>query len=76
VAGARHLALPDLSDRLDEVRALAANGPVWVHCAQGFRAAIAASVLDARGVPVVLVNDSLASAAAAGLELRTDPESG
>jgi glyoxylase-like metal-dependent hydrolase (beta-lactamase superfamily II)/rhodanese-related sulfurtransferase len=76
LAGARHLALPDLSDRLDEVRALAANGPVWVHCAQGFRAAIAASVLDARGVPVVLVNDSLASAAAAGLELRTDPESG
>ena len=76
LAGAHHLALPDLSNRLDEVQALAANGPVWVHCAQGFRAAIAASVLDAGGVPVVLVSDTLAAAATAGLELRTDPDPG
>ena len=58
------------------MQALAANGPVWVHCAQGFRAAIAASVLDAGGVPVVLVSDTLAAAATAGLELRTDPDPG
>jgi hypothetical protein len=34
------------------------------------------SLLDARGVPVVLVSATLASAAAAGLELRIDPEPG
>ena len=76
LAGARHLPLPDLGDHLDEVSAMAEIGPVWVHCAGGFRAAIAASLLDARGLPVVLVSDTMASAASAGLELRTGAEEG
>ena len=36
----------------------------------------AASLLDARGMPVVLVSDTMASAASAGLELRTGAEEG
>jgi rhodanese-related sulfurtransferase len=34
----------------------------WVHCASGFRATIAASLLDRAGHRVVLVDDSFASA--------------
>jgi glyoxylase-like metal-dependent hydrolase (beta-lactamase superfamily II)/rhodanese-related sulfurtransferase len=76
LAGARHLPLPDLGERLEELRALGETGPLWVHCEAGFRAAIAASLLDAQGVPVVLINDSLAAAVSAGLELQSDPEPG
>ncbi|HXZ99721.1 MAG TPA: MBL fold metallo-hydrolase [Candidatus Binatia bacterium] len=69
LAGAVHLPLPDLAERLGEVAALAEAGPVWVHCELGFRASVAASALDAHGIPVVLVNDSLAAAHLAGMPL-------
>jgi glyoxylase-like metal-dependent hydrolase (beta-lactamase superfamily II)/rhodanese-related sulfurtransferase len=71
LAGACHIPLPDLAQHLDEISRLGEAGPLWVHCASGFRAAIAASWLDARGFAVVLLDDSLASAALAGLELVT-----
>jgi rhodanese-related sulfurtransferase len=41
---------------------------VWVYCGSGYRASIAASVLDRPGRQVVLVNDSYGAAAEAGLE--------
>lgn len=45
-------------------------GQVWVHCASGYRASIAASVLAAHGHHVVAVDDSYAeNAASAGLPL-------
>jgi rhodanese-related sulfurtransferase len=45
-------------------------GEVWVHCAGGYRASIAASVLAAHGHRVVAVDDSFDdNAAAAGLTL-------
>lgn len=64
VAGSQHIPLHELADRLDEVPA----GEVWVYCGSGYRASIAASVLDTPGRDVVLINDSYGSAAQAGLE--------
>ncbi|MFB7633569.1 rhodanese-like domain-containing protein [Streptomyces sp. NPDC056149] len=58
-----HIPLHDLHRRLHEVP----EGQVWVHCAGGMRAAIAASLLDAAGRDVVAVDDSLDSAEQAGL---------
>ena len=61
-----NIPLHELLDRIDDVPA----GEVWVHCAAGYRASIAASVLAARGVPVVAVDDRFdANAAASGLSL-------
>jgi rhodanese-related sulfurtransferase len=38
-------------------------GQLWVHCASGFRASIAASLLERTGRDVVLIDDDIASAA-------------
>jgi rhodanese-related sulfurtransferase len=40
-----------------------------VHCASGYRASIAASLLDAAGRRLVAVDDSFANAEAVGLPL-------
>jgi glyoxylase-like metal-dependent hydrolase (beta-lactamase superfamily II)/rhodanese-related sulfurtransferase len=56
--GAVHIPLHELIDCLDEVPA----GEVWVHCAAGYRASIAASILAAAGRRVVVVDDAFASA--------------
>jgi hydroxyacylglutathione hydrolase len=64
VAGFQHIPLHELGDRIDEVP----DREVWVYCASGYRASIAASVLDRPGRQVVLINDSYESAKAAGLE--------
>jgi len=64
VAGSQHIPLHELADRVEEVPA----GEVWVYCGSGYRAAIAASVLDRPGRQVVLINDSYDAAKAAGLE--------
>jgi rhodanese-related sulfurtransferase len=45
---------------------------MWVHCASGYRAAIACSVLHAAGHDVVLIDDRLDQADAAGCEVLTD----
>lgn len=60
-----HLPVHEIHRRLDEVP----PGTVWVHCAGGMRAAVAASVLDAAGRVVVAVDDGFAAAAEAGLPL-------
>jgi rhodanese-related sulfurtransferase len=39
------------------------SGEVWVHCASGYRAALAASLLDRAGRTVVAVDDEWAAAA-------------
>ncbi|WP_036517517.1 MBL fold metallo-hydrolase [Nocardioides sp. J54] len=70
IDGAENVPLHELWNRIDEVPA----GEVWVHCASGYRASIAASVLHARGRTTVAVDDSFADAAAAGLDL-VGPES-
>jgi glyoxylase-like metal-dependent hydrolase (beta-lactamase superfamily II)/rhodanese-related sulfurtransferase len=66
VDGAVNIPLHELLTRLDEVP----SGEVWVHCGAGYRASIAASVLAARGIPVVAVDDSFDEhAAASGLPI-------
>ncbi|MFH7594134.1 MBL fold metallo-hydrolase [Streptomyces racemochromogenes] len=67
IAGSVHIPVHHLHRRLADVPA----GTVWVHCAGGMRAAIAASLLDAAGRDVVAVDDSFATAAGAGLPLTT-----
>ncbi|MEU6506040.1 MBL fold metallo-hydrolase [Streptomyces sp. NPDC046942] len=63
IEGSVHIPVHALHSRIGEVPA----GQVWVHCAGGMRAAIAASLLDAAGREVVAVDDSFASAETAGL---------
>lgn len=69
LAGATHLPLPELAEHPERIPDRAAPGPLWVHCASGYRAAVAASWLDAHGVDVVLIDDSFSAAAPAGLEI-------
>ncbi len=54
VKGALHIPLDELEDRIEEVPA---DRPVWVHCASGFRASIAASLVDRAGRDVVVIHD-------------------
>jgi hydroxyacylglutathione hydrolase len=63
IEGAVHIPLHELAARLFEVP----DGEVWVHCGAGYRAAIAASLLAARGRQVVAIDDQFGSAARAGL---------
>lgn len=64
VQGAQHIPLPDLERRIHEVPV---SGPTWVHCASGYRAAIAASLLDRAGKLVVLISDEWDRAQDAGV---------
>ena len=59
IDGAVHVPLHDLEARLDDVP----DGEVWVHCASGYRASIAASLLDRAGRRVVAIDDEWAAAA-------------
>jgi hydroxyacylglutathione hydrolase len=65
--GAIHIPFHDLDDRIGE---LPAEEEVWVHCAAGFRAAIAASLLSRFGRRAVLVDDRWCMAWEAGLEIE------
>ncbi|WP_203336218.1 MBL fold metallo-hydrolase [Nocardioides limicola] len=65
IDGAVNIPLHELLPRLDEVP----TGEVWVHCAGGYRAAVAASMLSARGRDLVAVDDSFDNAAKVGLAL-------
>ncbi len=55
LAGSQTIFVADLPGRIDEVAAGPSGEPVWVLCSNGHRAAIAASLLDASGIPVTLV---------------------
>lgn len=73
VTGSQHIPLHELADRVDQVP----QGEVWVYCGSGYRASIAASVLDRPGRHVVLVNGSYDEAAKAiGLEDEQPAASG
>ncbi|MHB8220747.1 MAG: rhodanese-like domain-containing protein [Acidimicrobiales bacterium] len=53
ITGSHHVPLHELLDRMDDLP----EGQLWVHCAAGYRAAIAASLLDRSGRDVVLIYD-------------------
>jgi len=67
VRGAAHVPLDQLIARVDELPA----GRLWVHCASGFRASIAASLLERAGRAVVHIDDDYEKAAPAGLPIET-----
>ncbi|MDF4252960.1 MBL fold metallo-hydrolase [Streptomyces sp. WMMB303] len=67
IAGSVHIPIHEVHSRLGEVP----GGTVWVHCAGGMRAGIAASLLDAAGRRVVAVDDGFDAAAEAGLTVVT-----
>ena len=59
IDGAVHIPLHDLEARFEEVP----DGEVWVHCASGYRASIAASLLDRAGRRIVAIDEEWAAAA-------------
>ncbi len=59
IVGALHLSLLELIDRMQELPRVT----LWVHCASGFRASIASSILARSGFDVVLIDDDFASTA-------------
>lgn len=65
IAGAVNIPVHELPRRLAEVP----PGEVWVHCAGGYRASVAASLLAAAGLRLVAVDDSFDHAEQVGLHL-------
>ena len=65
IEGALNIPLHELPQQLGNVP----GGEVWVHCAGGYRASVAASLLDAAGVDLVAIDDSFDNAAEVGLHL-------
>ncbi len=68
---ARHCASPNggrpRARAADRRHRVAPGRNVWIHCAAGFRATIAASILERRGVPCTIVDDHIDVAADLGL---------
>lgn len=62
--GSQHIPLHDLLHRIDETPD---DKEIWVHCASGYRASIAASLLSKRGRKPVLISDDYSRAEAIGL---------
>ncbi len=71
IAGAANIPIHELPRRVSEVPA----GEVWVHCASGYRAAVAASFLAAAGRELVAIDDTFENAEKAGLHL-VGPDAG
>ena len=61
--GALHIPLHELPGRIGEIPC----GRIWVHCQSGYRASVAASLLDAASREVVLIDDDFACAERSGL---------
>ncbi|HET8560567.1 MAG TPA: MBL fold metallo-hydrolase [Marmoricola sp.] len=68
IDGAVNIPIHELRGRLAEVP----DGEVWVHCAAGYRASVAASVLAAAGRHLVSIDDEFDNAAPAGLPMVGD----
>jgi hydroxyacylglutathione hydrolase len=67
IAGAVHVPFYELEERMDEVP----DAEMWVHCVSGFRAAIAASLLDRAGRSVVLIDEAWEQASEAGADIES-----
>ena len=66
ICGAINIPLQNLVDRMGEVPA----GEVWIHCGSGYRASIAASILDRSDRTVVLIDDTFDRARKVGLTIE------
>jgi hydroxyacylglutathione hydrolase len=69
VRGAVNIAVHDLPERIAEIPA---DGDIWIHCASGYRASIAAGLLDRHERHVVLVDDEYANAEKLGITSRRE----
>ncbi len=65
IDGAVNIPIHEIPRRVDEVP----EGEVWVHCAGGYRASVAASFLAAAGRDLVSIDDTFDNAEAVGLHL-------
>ncbi|MFG1813532.1 rhodanese-like domain-containing protein [Kribbella sp. NPDC049174] len=65
IEGSVNVPLHELVARLDDVPA----GELWIHCAHGYRASIAASILAAAKRHLVAIDDSFDNARTTGLPL-------
>ncbi len=65
IKGAHNIPIHELPGRVAEVPA----GEVWVHCASGYRASIAASLINATGRTPIAIDDSFENAEKVGLHL-------
>jgi hydroxyacylglutathione hydrolase len=63
ITDAHNIPIHELPARLGEVPA----GEIWVHCASGYRASIAASVIDASGRTPTVIDDEFENAETVGL---------
>jgi hydroxyacylglutathione hydrolase len=63
IEGSLNVPLGELPARLEELP----DGTLWVHCAAGYRASVAASFADRAGRRVTLVDDAWDHAVALGL---------
>jgi hydroxyacylglutathione hydrolase len=64
VSGAVNVAVHELPERLGEIPA---DRELWIHCASGYRASVAAGLLDRHDRRVVLIDDEYASAEKLGI---------
>jgi hydroxyacylglutathione hydrolase len=67
IAGSQHVPLHELLRRMDEVPD---DREVWVHCASGYRASLAASLLARAGRRPVLVDDEVTRVDELGFDLE------
>ena len=65
ISGAVNIPIHELPHRLSDVP----NGEVWVHCASGYRASVAASFVASTGRTPVAIDDSFENAEKVGLHL-------
>ncbi|MFJ6535503.1 rhodanese-like domain-containing protein [Paenarthrobacter sp. NPDC091711] len=64
IKGALNIPVYELPGKITELP----DAKIWVHCATGYRASVAASLLDRAGRDVVLINARFKDAAGAGIE--------
>lgn len=67
--GSQHIPLHELLQRLNEVP----DRTIHVHCQSGYRASVAASLLDRAGHDLVLIDDSFDNAAQSGIPIIDTP---
>ncbi|MDA8331348.1 MAG: rhodanese-like domain-containing protein [Candidatus Dormibacteraeota bacterium] len=67
IRGSHNIPVQEIPGRLDEVP----RGDIFVHCGIGYRASVAASLLDRAGHSVTLVDDDFNNAERVGLPLES-----
>jgi hydroxyacylglutathione hydrolase len=67
IESALHIPIQELAARVNELP----RAEIWVHCRSGYRAFVAASLLETAGHPVVAIDDEYDRAREAGLPIVT-----